>query len=638
MEYAKQNHIIVLGFVLAPLFLTSVPALDSLMDGITTSKQLYFYAVCAMIFFVVAGILFVRKSVFTLEFNRLDLAVVAFWLWSIIRATFTPYVNWNDDSLVTLTLLVFLYFLIKKVLASERKAGGFQATSTLVIAFMLGGLIQAAYGLLQLYGLDPFPSNNYFKLVGSFGNPDALAGYLASVMPFALGMYLLVPPEDFQHELVRKVGLVTFLACLLVLPATMIRGAWLGAAAGVLIVLFAKFDLFGKLKSMIPAKRGRVLIGFVSIALVVVIGFSLYNLKPDSANGRLLIWKITAGMISDHPLWGIGFDRYAVEYGNHQAAYFASGNGNKQEEYLADNVHHAHNEFFQFFAESGPLSLVLFTMVLYSSLRSVRGNVARTANGQEGLREGLSNSSRAGVLCFATLALFSFPLHILPTAVSFFTLLGICSSAISDGYRKTTSSSTVAGRWAGILIAIVAAVLLSSAKSQYSQYSDWGDAFRKAQMIDLIGAKRIFERLHDGFHDNGKFLFTYGGVLSMMAEDSQAVQLLESSKLRYNDPNLWITLGDSYRRMRQFTKSEQHFSHASHMIPNRLYPKYLLANLYLDVGKLSEANAMADSILSVRLKSKTSAADKIRRQMALLKESVAKQVEAGAGIAPSRIR
>ncbi|HYX06371.1 MAG TPA: hypothetical protein VE912_06515, partial [Bacteroidales bacterium] len=57
------------------------------------------------------------------------------------------------------------------------------------LALIAGGLVQAVYGNLQLWGY--YPSHHgLYKLTGSFFNPGPYAGYLASVFPAALGFWL----------------------------------------------------------------------------------------------------------------------------------------------------------------------------------------------------------------------------------------------------------------------------------------------------------------------------------------------------------------------------------------------------------------------------------------------------------------
>ncbi|MEP0825312.1 MAG: O-antigen ligase family protein [Nitrososphaera sp.] len=574
------------------------------MDSVTTSKQLYFYAACTILLLVLAIILIFRRKPIDFVFNRLDVAIVAFWLWAMIRAAFTDYISWNDDGIITLGLLLFVYFIVKNIVTSEQRNGGTKVFSILAIGFMAGGLIESVYGALQLYGIDPFPTKNYFRLVGSFGNPDALAGYLSSVMPFALGMFLLIPQEEQELRFVRQMGMATFFAGLFILPATMIRGAWLGVAVGSLVVLSVRFDLLKKTKAIFSRTFSRVLIAMGLIVCIIAIGYGLYNLKPDSANGRLLIWKITGAMIKDHPLWGIGFDRFAVEYGNYQAAYFASGIGTPTEEYLAGNVHHAHNEFLQLFAELGFVGLVLFLIVIAFSvlprLQVDKGLVSFLLTSHKSVL----HSSQAAIVSLCVVSVFSFPFHILPAAANLFVLVALTSGTLSiNSNHLLLSLSMFRTRVATVTFIISSIALSILVVDEYKTYALWKNALQKTQKMDFQASASEYWNLYPKLAKNGKFLFMYGSVLYMVGKDStSSLVLLKESVKRYTDPNAWVNMGRAYERVGLFDEADECYAKASLILPNAFYPAYLRAKLCTKQGRKDDAIELANRLVSKKPK------------------------------------
>ncbi|MEG0153711.1 MAG: O-antigen ligase family protein [Cellulosilyticaceae bacterium] len=76
----------------------------------------------------------------------------------------------------------------------------------------------------------------------------------------------------------------------------------------------------------------------VAFLLVVISFYGLYQLKPDSAQGRLLIWKVTLSMINEKPLTGFGPEGFATYYMHYQAAYLETS-ATLRESYLADSNH-----------------------------------------------------------------------------------------------------------------------------------------------------------------------------------------------------------------------------------------------------------------------------------------------------------
>ena len=73
--------------------------------------------------------------------------------------------------------------------------------------------------------------------------------------------------------------------------------------------------------------------------------FALFKLKTDSATGRILIWKVTDAMITEHPITGVGFDRFKSFYMTEQATYFELAT-DSQETMVAGDVNYAFNDFY----------------------------------------------------------------------------------------------------------------------------------------------------------------------------------------------------------------------------------------------------------------------------------------------------
>ncbi|MCX6327684.1 MAG: O-antigen ligase family protein, partial [Bacteroidia bacterium] len=247
---------------------------------------------------------------------------------------------------------------------------------SIIINFLIiTGLVQAVWGLLQLYGMTrSFHSG--FKITGTFFNPAPYALYLAAVFPLALGTLLsskklrikelkikngrithkaqmifriknlkifgtggilslvsqffsslissLLIPSLLIINLTYCLSLLTVISIILVLPATMNRASWLGVAAGSLIVFNYRYNLLKKAKAFLHNTARKLCALAIVILLTGSMGAGLYLLKKGSSDGKLLIWEVTIGKISEKPLFGHGVGRFEAEYNNWQAAYFKS--------------------------------------------------------------------------------------------------------------------------------------------------------------------------------------------------------------------------------------------------------------------------------------------------------------------------
>jgi len=452
----------------------------------------------------------------------------------------------------------------------------------LITAFVSAGILQSIISLLQLYGVLP-SFNAYFKMTGTFGNPDALAGYLASVSPFAFGLYLSLGDQKIKW----LTGFFLVLI-ILVLPATMIRNGWIASSAGIFFVLA-------------HAKRGKILALFshkllssmamtVLMLSIILSSYGLYFLRPESIQGRLLIWKMTVQMTLDHPICGLGLGRYGMEYGYYQATYFAQHPGNNHEKYLAGNVNHAHNEYLEILTELGMIGLLLFLAVIYILWNS--------KNSQK--PDPISTSAKASLLSILIFMFASFPLHILPTAVNTAFITAVMATTHPPAFvirlHKPVLFTT-----AGILLITALFVLKYTAKT-YIAYREWHSAVQLSMIRQLGPAVALYEKLYDHFNHDGQFLLNYGGTLGLMGEHVKAIDLLNKAQTVSADPNIHISLGNSYAALGDISQAEYHYWQAFHLIPNRLYPLYLLAKLYSQHNMPYKAQQIGAAVIQFKEK------------------------------------
>lgn len=60
--------------------------------------------------------------------------------------------------------------------------------------------------------------------------------------------------------------------------------------------------------------------------------------------------------------------------------------------------------------------------------------------------------------------------------------------------------------------------------------------------------------------------------------------IIEEAARLSADPMIRNIMGKNYQTMKQYPQAESAFLKASHMVPNRLYPLYLLAKMYHESG------------------------------------------------------
>lgn len=104
-------------------------------------------------------------------------------------------------------------------------------------------------------------------------------------------------------------------------------------------------------------RRCTVGMAIALVGAVIIIGYGIFYLKKDSANGRLFMWKITCQVIAEAP-WSGHWESFPKIYGEAQEKYFATGNYTEEEERVAGSPEYAFNEYLQLIAEKGLLFFV----------------------------------------------------------------------------------------------------------------------------------------------------------------------------------------------------------------------------------------------------------------------------------------
>ncbi len=283
-------------------------------------------------------------------------------------------------------------------------------TRALAVMFV-AGLAEAAIGMYQFFfragpkGFLLF--GTFLRAFGTFEQPNPFAGYLALIIPVALGIVLGmtfgVSGFKFQVELAThnlqpatrnlqpvtcnlKLALLSALALsslITMLTAAVMswsRGAWLGIAAGMLITL------------VVSSRRALMLTIVAAFVLAFVVLLSSINLIPDVIAARLAgitdyfgvfdvrgvrvddanyavvermaHWQAAWEMWLARPVLGVGIGNYAVTYPAYALPRWD------------DPLGHAHNYFLNIAAETGLVGLgayvLLWLAAFWQGWRAIR--------------------------------------------------------------------------------------------------------------------------------------------------------------------------------------------------------------------------------------------------------------------------
>jgi len=469
-------------------------------------------------------------------------------------------------------LMVPLYVMVRMVAGNEKHRRWF------IVAILAAVLAQAVLGLLQLYGF-MHSYHNLYRITGTFSNPGPYAGFLAVGAPLALGVSF--DKTLFRWE--RWLGVGALLACLLVLPATMSRAAWIAAAVGCFPVIWGwikvsrlNFKISGsKLASSVA---GRITIITVIIVLILFSFAGIYLLKKDSADGRRVIWSVSMELVKEHPLFGAGYGRFAAVYGDAQATYFLEKERPANQMMVADSPEYAFNEYVQIAVELGIVGLALFLLLIGSCFTNPR----------------TLTTNHYALITILVFAAFSYPFSVLPLCIVFVFLLAL--SAPSS--RKLPFTVPV---WMKVIgVALCWGITAYSAYQILPKrvaYREWSSL----RILYNVSANNVvakeYAALYPKLQHEKQFLFEYGQCLSKMEQYAESNRIFEEY-LRYgSDPMVYNCMGNNFKAMGEYAQAESMYIRASQIVPNRHYPLYLLMKLYQEMeeaGKKGEAEEMEE--------------------------------------------
>ena len=383
-----------------------------------------------------------------MEGGLLLLALVAFLHWVSARGAF-----YLHSSLFTKFIVVWMVYIVVHGSLSEVT----ELYRTVYLCVTLLSVISLSYclraglltkegiyrGLLIIAVIHVFcvfaqwlglmePENSLYPITGACDNPNVTAMYLVGVLPVLLSV-----------TRIRAVARLLFLFLIIVAIALLrCRTAYIGLAVEIAVMLFA----YGKARRLVFSHKWVVVIGVLVCAFSAV---RLYDMKRDSADGRLLIWKVSAQMIAERPM-GCGYGLFPKHYNLRQAEYFRTGHGTKTERRNASFVYMAYNDFLEHGVEGGFIGM-LFLMGFYT-IFTKRSMDATGKSPSLWARDGVGPLS-----AFAVMSLVNFVVAGIQTW-----LLVICCAAVvaADGRGRTGEPEEAVGGYSLLLQRLVGAALV----------------------------------------------------------------------------------------------------------------------------------------------------------------------------------
>ncbi len=399
---------------------------------------------------------------------------------SILSAALSVHRGKSLEAMLNLLAILGLFLTAAVVLRGGRLFRG------VALLEVLAAIPVAVVGLAQHFRPDLLPAGNPYagRALGPFGQPNRLGGYLIAVIPLAVALSFAV-----QDRALRAALLIAAFGLALCLVVTYSRGAWVGMAAGVVV-------LAGLLIRW-PELAPRPLLAGAALAAVLVpailYGPSLLSrVAPKTSPGgtwnlpfdperegsgamRRAIWTgaITAASARPAAGWGIGTFREAYDRSKSETLKRLEAEGSR----TADQ---AHSFYLKTVTEQGVVGLAAFALLLTFCLGA----------GAAALASGLSVETRlivvgltASVAALLVHAALEDNLSLIPHGTLFFANTGLLAAAApGPSSRPSRRSKWAAG--AGAILAVAGVGLSAASAAAATSARDGARAGAASQWVE----------------------------------------------------------------------------------------------------------------------------------------------------------
>ena len=492
--------------------------------------------------------------------------------------------------------------------------------AVLVVGICVWGIVESGYGLFQVLG---WRSSRHalFALTGHFQNPGPFGGFIACVMAVAgawvmgfadrgrrmtggsrrmteeeTGMMTegagMAEDSSLSLRMTRRSLRMTMVvngiawAALgmgfLVLPASMSRAGWLGLAVALGVEWMRSPIRSGMTKegsgTTQPSRHAGQRSGIrwvAGVALCLALLVGAFLLKPDSALGRVHVWRMECRAIAERPWTGAGPGMGPWAYGEAQEAFFREHleTASPATIRVAGCPDHAYNEYLGIGVEHGIPAMVLAVLLVVSSIAVLHKAGSPLA---------------AGLTAWSVFACASYPLAVPQLRIlgSVFIVAAVITGALQTGGRCL--------RYAALLPLVSAVALTLWIKIPGQARNDGRMVRNDGRMVRNDG-----RMVRNDAAEDIRAVYAEGYALHQAGRYAESTELLEKGALMSCDPMFEIIMGKNAEALGDFGRAAALYEKAHYMVPSRLYPLVRLMRLQVRQGRDGEALATARQIVAM---------------------------------------
>jgi len=567
----------------------------------------FLYCIGAGLFTLFAGIVFLSGHIKTINsLGIMTLTVIMLWAAYI---AFHNRLLHTDSSLKQIYLLVCCILFAAAMFTFSSSFTKFR--SLFILMVMLAGF-ESLFCLLQYAGIIP-SLNSFFTVTGTWTNPNVTAMFLAMTFPSLL--YCII---NFNTASRKR---YIFLLCLVTLAVFLLkcRTAIIGAGIVSAFILQHHYNIIQLFrKRFSPIVRSAILLTL--LAFIFFLSFFGYNAKKESAEGRQLIWKLSAGMIGNKPS-GYGYGSFERNYNLAQASYFEAGKGTDEEKINASQALMAYNEYLENIIEGGVIGLVLFaafmTVLLYGGVRMlyrpVKGvvpintAVVKSSKKQKPVQKVMQEHTitpaavaYSGVLAFAVMSLINFTFTAIPVMCIFLLLAAIL---IADGINLPVFKQVRFGfAWQkalGIIFIISGCLFVYLAINNAIAHHEVKSANELAKKGDIKKGIDLLQQQPASVRHTESYCRILGKLFLKDKRYDSALLSFQRAALFTSSPDLYMQIGLCEQALQRYSDAIHSYRTALFIQPALFGPRYALLQLHLQQKDSVNAIETASEIIQL---------------------------------------
>lgn len=552
----KVTNILAGSSVVFLLYLAIFPT----RQGLCHTHILLTYAIVAI---TTIGVCVNAKKNTLFYLSSLDFALGIWFLYFLVRMFWGSQYPCSSVFL-RITQMLLLYVAMRILFSSSSIT-----ERPIVFSIIAFSVCEIGIGIGQFVQM--LASNNVRFPVGSFQN----SGPYAATM--AMGLTMTLYRQKIKSSTILYIPITIFT---LILTMAMSRAAILSSAICSGIIFWNLWKRW---------------FWWVVMASVFA-GTFLYHIKEGSAEGRLIIYYISFLNILHSPVFGGGIGSFFYQYAEEMARFSRE---NPEFNFHSVGVpDYAFNDLLQIWVEQGCFGITFAITTIILTFISLKGR---------------GDTLNIGMLSLLIFSFFSYPFELLPYQIVTVIILAYAGTKVSPeiSHIHNDMPSSRYYKHITVLALIIPATLFVNARIIPHVKAE--ARYQKMTGITDYRFTNEYYKLLTFLRENPQFLFDFGKLLRKQGKYIESNNILQLGTLVSADPVFRVLQGNNYRDMKCYKKAETAFKQAFHILPNRIYPLYLLMYLYRQMGEQDKMLHMAKTVLDFNVKIETTETDEMKK-------------------------